>query len=229
MIPSSFRNIQRKPSNFLQKDGGKIPARVDKFLKACALHGVLQCGQEKAAFIRFLMDIGSALLPKDYLTQTFGTAKAAQLSNAFSHEADKFKKIEHKDAFREAIEAHLVGEVMGSDGKVRFYLHLMTSFSTAPKTRLERFDQEIASLLPPVLKHSNQPAPSPLGHPPAASPSPTGRPPHRSGAEGSNVEDSAESSADIEALVGLDASTWSALPHSEAILRPPARDENEKG
>lgn len=231
MALNSISNARLKKPDFLKKDAEKIQARIEKFMQACALNGVLESAQDKIAYARFLMDRYGKALAQDYLVQKFGSAKATQLTNAFDHQSDKFKKSEDQDDFRNLLEIHLVKQVMGEDQAVRFYLQLNTSFVFTAEKRLQKFDEAISLYLPPRIQSRNPPTPvHPVTGTSSALPSSLQRQDtnEATGAEDSNDEDSAGSSLKSEALIGLDSSTWQNLPHSEAKLCTQARRENEK-
>jgi hypothetical protein len=148
-IKSSFHSRLTKPY-FLKDRWEKFEARIDKFMKFCALHELLEEPQQKIWLAKFLMDPQRKFISEKDLVPVFGNHKVEQLIDALNHQIKKVKAEDYAD-FIESLEIHLVKEVFGNAEANKFYIELNQSLSFSADRRIQALENRFQSLQPPTL------------------------------------------------------------------------------
>lgn len=162
MAINSSSSLRFPKPAFLQNRHEKIQSRIDKFLKACALEDLLKNPKQKICCAKLMMDQWNKVISTDDLIQVFGKQKAEKLTDTLNQALKKLTPEDRPD-FMEALEIHLVSEVLGKQEANHFYLHLNTSLSFSAEGRIQALEEKFQSLQPqaPAL-HQHHASATPL-------------------------------------------------------------------
>lgn len=158
MAINSSSNPRFGKPGFLKSHNEKVNSRIDKFLNSCELLDTLVTPLQKLLYAKFLMDKRRAILPEEYLKQTFGRAQSEKITGALNHELNKFKTDENKKEFLELLENRLIKDALGEHECFCFYNELFRKLKLSPGDHITAIDEEIRKLQTPVVQSRGLPA-----------------------------------------------------------------------
>lgn len=158
MAINSSSNPRFQKPHFLKNELEKVEPRIEKFLNVCGLENLLISDQQKITYAKLLMGKRGNVIPQDCLTHEYGMDNATKLLNALAHVTNKFKTEKGREHFMEALEWHLVKQVLGEEKGCRFYLELnMSDKFCLVENRQRALDEEFQVIRAPTLQNRISP------------------------------------------------------------------------